>query len=127
MPKKMVMVELPSVEVLRETFSYDADTGDLYWNIPRGRYAAGRKVNVNVTDRYARVTVNGRSYRVHRVIWKLHHGQDPGQLVVDHLNGDTRDNRINNLRACTSKENNLNTVRHRAALVTKCNEPAQGA
>lgn len=123
MPKKMVMVELPPVEVLRETFSYDPETGNLYWEIPRGRYKAGRKVNTNVLDRYPRVIVNGRSYRLHRIIWKLYHGEDPGQLVVDHMNGNTKDNRINNLRACTSKENNLNTVRHRETKITKCYGP----
>jgi hypothetical protein len=127
MPKKMVMIELPTVEVLRETFSYDPKTGDLYWKIPRGRHKAGKKVNINVLDRYARVVVNGKSYRVHRVIWKHYHGEDPGQLVIDHLNGNTKDNRITNLRACTSKENNLNTARHREVLVTNRYDSPEGA
>ena len=46
------------------------------------------------------------SLRVHRVIFALHHGYWPD--VVDHINGIVTDNRIENLRAATLKQNSAN-------------------
>lgn len=52
---------------------------------------------------YARGTINGKKVRMHRVIMKT-----TENLVVDHKNHDTLDNRKKNLRNCTQKENQEN-------------------
>ena len=57
------------------------------------------------SDGYWRVTHRGSSYRIHRIIWALVNGQDPGALVIDHRDGDPQNNSIENLRACTEAEN----------------------
>ena len=46
---------------------------------------------------------NGKRGKLHRVIMNT-----PKELVVDHLNHDTLDNRKQNLRNCTITENNQN-------------------
>lgn len=53
---------------------------------------------------------NGRIRNVlySRAVWALCHKQWP-QGEIDHLNADVQDNRIENLRECTSSENNLNS------------------
>ena len=48
------------------------------------------------------------SIRMHRFILNV-----PKGLHVDHINGDTLDNRKSNLRMCTNSENQLNSYRHR--------------
>lgn len=55
-----------------------------------------------------RVKIDGTFYREHRLIWMWWHGEDPGELVIDHLNNDPSDNRINNLRVATVTQNAYN-------------------
>lgn len=43
--------------------------------------------------------------RVHRIIWIAEHGVIPDGYVVDHINNDKKDNRIENLQLLTPKEN----------------------
>ncbi|ARW58995.1 hypothetical protein HOU71_gp34 [Pectobacterium phage Clickz] len=50
--------------------------------------------------------VLGLRLYAHRVVWYLHTGEWPTQ--VDHINGDRRDNRIENLRAVTNQQNAFN-------------------
>ena len=57
-------------------------------------------------DRYLRVMINKQSYKVHRLVFLLHHGYMP--RYIDHINGDTFDNRIANLRDATYAQNNQN-------------------
>lgn len=52
---------------------------------------------------YAVRRYNGETYRLHRLIMNC-----PEGMVVDHLNGDTLDNRKCNLRICTQLDNARN-------------------
>lgn len=53
---------------------------------------------------YCVVNIAGRRIGAHRIAWVLSHGKWPDG-VVDHLNGDTRDNRLANLRDTTPRVN----------------------
>ena len=52
---------------------------------------------------YARLKLNGKSVRVHRLVMELFKGKS--DLTVDHINGNKRDNRLCNLRYVTAEEN----------------------
>lgn len=52
---------------------------------------------------YARLKLNGKSVRVHRLVMELFKGQS--DLTVDHINGNKHDNRLCNLQYVTAEEN----------------------
>jgi hypothetical protein len=55
------------------------------------------------TEGYALATIKGKGVRMHRLIMNA-----PAGMVVDHVNGNRRDNRRGNLRVCTPVDNSRN-------------------
>lgn len=58
------------------------------------------------SNRYSTTKVHGQHWCVHKLIYLYHHGVVPEQ--IDHINRDTADNRIENLRPSNSSENACN-------------------
>ena len=52
---------------------------------------------------YRKLSIDGKGYLLHRLIWYFFHGEIP--KVIDHINGDVYDNRIENLKNCDQKVN----------------------
>lgn len=59
-------------------------------------------------DGYIRVRVSGKEYRAHRVIWEMFYGPIPEGMLVDHIDRDVYNNRVENLRLVTRQQNNAN-------------------
>ena len=110
---------LPSCEELNRFLRYEPEVGKLYWN-PRAeeffpdarafriwntRYSGVQAFTAQMIGYYCG-TLLGVRYLAHRVIWKMVNGVDPDQ--IDHINGNTQDNRIDNLRSVTNRLNSLN-------------------
>ena len=60
-------------------------------------------------DGYIRVRTNGKEYRAHRIIWEMFNGPIPEGLLIDHIDGDKLNNRIDNLRIATRRQNRANS------------------
>ena len=104
-PAVPAATELPSTEKLHQFFEYR--DGAIYWKIMRsGMAKAGSQAGCVNGRGYFVVGINLKKYFVHRIIWAMH-GNEP-VVMLDHINGDTADNRIENLRAATYESNNCN-------------------
>lgn len=54
---------------------------------------------------YRRYNLNGKNYSAHRLVYETFVGPIPEGMVIDHINGDRDDNRVENLRCITQSEN----------------------
>ena len=93
---------------LKKNYDYDPKVGGLR-NKKTGYYPKG----VNHGRRYARYSfsIEGKQVyiSIHIAVWAVCKGRWP-TMQLDHLNGNPRDNRIENLRECTGSENVLNKL-----------------
>lgn len=82
----------------------------------------GARVGTIKPKGYMVAVVDGKSYRLHHLIWLYHHGFLPKEL--DHINRDRSDNRIENLRECNHSQNlgNSRPRVHRFKGVTFCKQ-----
>ena len=118
--KKQNHRKLPNLAYLREFFKYDPIKGHLY----KSDYVVDDKpIGFKDSCGYTRVRINKQDWLVHRIVFYMFHGRDPGKKVIDHINGDKSDNRILNLRAVTHRQNISNTKRSRDAGVIPALEP----
>lgn len=107
--------KLPTVEVLNKLFIYDEKNGLLKRRESKGNKCAGSVVGVVSTHGHLSVEISGKSYGVHRIIWKMYYGDDPVS-DIDHINHDPKDNSIENLRIATVSQNLANSK------IYKCNK-----
>ena len=84
---------------------FDYRDGNLFWKKTKGRLKAGSLAGTK-SHHYWQTCIDYVIYRNHRLVWIFHHGYSP--FSVDHINGDTFDNRIENLRECTASQNQQN-------------------
>lgn len=92
-----------------DIFSYK--DGLLYWKIRtsiKSRKAPGDIAGSVKNGRYSVVQFMGNNYLAHRVIWEMHHGEITEGMHIDHINHERSDNRIENLRLVTNKQNRIN-------------------
>lgn len=91
-------------DTAREIFEYR--NGELFWKVSRGNVQEGEKAGVINSRGYLQVMLQKKNYLGHRIIFLIHHGYMPAE--IDHIDGNTRNNRIENLREATHEQNIAN-------------------
>ena len=93
-----------TAEAVRERFHYDPQTGHLIHRYRVGKRRPGERGGIQKPYGYRHIHINGREYLEHRVIWLYAHGEWP-KHTIDHINQNPADNRLENLRDVTVREN----------------------
>jgi hypothetical protein len=86
---------------------YEKRTGQFTWLTGTHK---GRKAGTLTTLGYIRIVLQGHAYQAHRLAWALVKGSLPA-TDVDHVNGNRADNRWENLRVVSRRENAQNRTR----------------
>jgi hypothetical protein len=104
---------------LKEILDYNPKTGDFIWknrpidhfNTEKGFKTFNTRFSGKnagcIVNGYVVIRINNNLYKAHRLAWLYTHGNWP-QDQIDHINGDRKDNRIENLRQCSMSQNQWN-------------------
>lgn len=92
---------------LCEVCDYDPETGNLIWKESGKKRTVGAVIGSLGSHGYLETSIDRNRYLVHRLVWLWHKGEFPVQHT-DHINHIRTDNRIDNLRAVSNRENNYN-------------------
>jgi len=95
-------------DYVKSLFDYNQITGDLIRKIKTSNNVKIGDIagSLNKYNGYYCVKVGGKAYKKHRIICLWHHGYLPD--YIDHIDRDRSNNRIENLREVTNRENTQN-------------------
>lgn len=94
-------------ERLLDLLSYDADKGGFQWKHSRSGAALGVPAGHVEKNGYARIKLDHKRYLVHRLVWFWWTEEWPVN-VIDHIDGNRNNNKIENLRDVTRSVNSQN-------------------
>lgn len=96
-----------TADKVREILDYNPGTGAFVWRVrPSPAAAAGDEAGC--FDRgYIRIKIKGVIYPAHALAWLHYYGEWP--TLVDHINRNPTDNRIENLRVTSLSQNRANS------------------
>ena len=93
---------------LVEILEYSAETGLFKWKKKISNRCSD-VVGTKTENGYISIRINNKSYRAHRLAWLYVYKEMPNKFI-DHINRVRDDNRIENLRLATQKQNNENRI-----------------
>ena len=100
-----------TAERTRFLFDYDPPSGLLRRRRHANRNSSylplGEAVGHMENSGYLRISIDGRRYLIHKIVWLHFYGEWP-KNHIDHVDGNRSNNRIANLRLATPSQNSAN-------------------
>lgn len=91
-----------------EFFFYDPSSpSGLVWKRNKQPCIKAGQIAGKIDGDYYRIWFNGKRYRAHRIVWLIKTKSWPIECI-DHIDHNTLNNKIENLRECTRGENKQN-------------------
>ena len=110
MSRELLQRDALTQGALMAALRYDPETGDFHWRNPV--YASWKSPAGSVANGRKTIWVNGFNYYASRLAWLYVYGVWPN-AEIDHINGNSTDNRIANLRDVSHAVNMQNQKRPR--------------
>lgn len=85
------------LSMARTLFDYNPVTGDITRKVTTSSRAISGGVVGSCKAGYLVTSISGKQYRNHRLAWFIFYGEWPKEHI-DHIDGETKNNAINNLR-----------------------------
>ena len=98
---------------LSEVLRYEPETGLLFWTDKAHQSVKNKQAGTPNHLGYIIVLFKSKPYKAHRLAWLLTHGSWPSQMI-DHIDGNTSNNALSNLRDVDNKTNPCNRYKARA-------------
>ena len=107
------------IEYVCQVLRYNPETGGLVWKERPLTLFKEERIGKTWNSRfsgqvagtpnkgYLMVYLKGSQFAAHRIVWAMAKGEQP-PAVIDHINGNPLDNRIENLRESTPQDNAKN-------------------
>jgi hypothetical protein len=96
-----------TAEYVRSLLKYYPETGEFEWKIKRPGKKKGIFKGCLAPTGYYQIGIDKKVYYAHRLAWLIATGSWPDKLI-DHINRNPKDNRLENLRESTHSENHKN-------------------
>lgn len=108
-----------TLEQVNKLIKYESESVTFH-RIPSGREVKKTKRYKPHSDKtYYVIAILGKQYYIHRIVWLLEMGEYP-KSPIDHIDGDTSNNHISNLREVTNSVNLKNAKRYKASNTAIC-------
>lgn len=87
-----------------EAFEYR--DGKLFWAVSNTNVInIGQEAGTQHSRGYRRIMFENKQWATHRIIWTMFNGNIPDNMQIDHINGNSEDNHIENLRLASNADN----------------------
>lgn len=110
--------ELPPIELLREKFSYNPETGEIFSKMRQRvvgvkQFQRGKPSHIMVRYYIPGGWQEFQNLAAHRLAFALMGVEVPEGMMIDHKDVDPFNNRWNNLRLATNQQNKRNGEKYR--------------